>query len=422
MLSTCHAARRLPLRTFVCLIGGLLTGASLVGCASSQPTDTAKSASFWPPAPNEPRIQYLAGFEKSSDIEPPKSDLDKIILGKDPIQVLPIAKPYGVKMWKQKIYVCDISQHGLVILDLKQRLSTILGTTGAVRMQTPSDVAISSDGTKYVADLGRQAVFAYGPDDKYLATFLMPESKPVAIAVHGDELAVADFQGSRIVILNRYDGQQKRVVGSPGTEDGQFMRPLAVAYDKSGNIFVNDFMRCRISKFSPDGKFLKGFGGASTAAGDFIRPKHIAVDADETLFVVDAAFQNVQMIDGEGHVLTFFGSAGKHAGSMYLPAGICIVEDPEDVAMFKDFAHPAFDVQRLVLVTNQFGEAKVAVYGYGKLKAGKKVSDISGSRNVVPSGLDTNPATRDVPTTLPADLPPDAPRPGAPTPAATGAR
>ncbi len=375
----------------------------LTGCNSTPKESPAKAASFWPPTPSEPRIQYLTSFEKSSDIEPPKSELDKIIMGKEPQEVLPISKPYGVKMWQGKIYVCDISQHAVVVLDLRGRVTRMVGVTGAVHLQTPSDIAIAPDGTKYVADLGKPAIVVYNAADQYVATFTPPDSKPVGVAVRGNDLAVADYVGQRVLILDRFTGQVKRTVGKPGAEDGQFVRPLAVAYDKSGNLFVNDFMRCRIQKFSPEGKFLKGYGDISTATGDFIRPKHIAVDSEDILYVVDAAFQNVQMINATGRVLTFFGSAGGHPGAMFLPAGICITEDPKDLELFQNYAHPAFDVKRLILVTNQFGPAKVAVYGYGKLKEGKTLADIAGGRNAVPVGMD-NSATR--PTTLPA-LPPE---------------
>ena len=389
---------------------------NVVGCGNTTPAPTQpKAVSFWPPAPDEPRVQYLTSFEKSSDVEPPKTSLDKIIAGNDPQEVLPISKPYGVKIWQGKIYICDLKQHAVIILDLKNHVTRVMGVTGNFRLDTPTDIAIAPEGTKYVSDLARGAIAVFNASDQQVGLFTHADFKPVAVAVYNDELAVADFQAQRVEILDRSSGQVRRTVGSAGMEDGQFVRPLALAYDPQGNLVVSDVFKCRIQKFDRQGKVVKAFGGISATAGNFVRPKHIAIDRDNILYVVDAAFQNVQLIDPTGRTLTFFGSAGLHPGAMQLPAGICVTDDPQNLDLFKSFVHPAFDAQRVILVTNQFGGSKIGVYAMGKLKPGKTISDIATSRNNVPTGIDTGPGTT-LPTTLPA-LPADE---NAPLPAIPG--
>ncbi len=385
---------------------------AMAGCSNTPPPEQPKAASFWPPSPDEPRLQYLTSFEKSSDVEPPKSDLDRIIAGNEPQEVLPISKPYGLKMWQGKIYVCDLKQHAVVILDLKNHLTRVLGVTGNLHLDTPTDIAIAPDGTKYVSDMARGAIIVFNATDQQVGLFTHPGFKPVGVAVFNDELAVADFQAQRVEILDRVTGQSRRIVGGPGMDDGQFVRPLSLTYDTQGNLYVCDVFKCRVQKFDREGKIVKAFGTINATAGNFVRPKHIAVDSDGLLYVVDAAFQNVQLFDATGRTLTFFGSAGTHSGSMQLPAGICVTDDPQNVQLFKQYVHPAFDAQRLVLVTNQFGRSKVSVYALGKLKPGKTVADVASSRNAVPLGLDTGTGTTR-PTTLQA-LPPDDNNPHAP--------
>ena len=91
--------------------------------------------------------------------------------------------------------------------------------------------------------------------------------------------------------------------------------------------------------------------------------------------------------EGEkGQVLTFFGTPGTHPGAMYLPAGVCVHEG--DLELFKDKIHPAFQAERLVLVTNQFGPNKVTVYAMGHLRPGKTVQDIASSQGLIPAGVD----------------------------------
>jgi len=113
------------------------------------------------------------------------------------------------------------------------------------------------------------------------------------------------------------------------------------------------------------------------------------------------------MFDQLGHVYTFFGSAGAHPGAMFLPAGICVHEG--DMDLFSKYIHPAFEAQRLVVVTNQFGDNKVSVYALGHLKAGKTTADISESKGLVPTGTGDNPKLKGITGPLTSSTEPSAP-------------
>jgi DNA-binding beta-propeller fold protein YncE len=306
-------------------------------------------------------------------------------------------------MWQGKIYVCDTKQKAVVVLDVRKKITRMMGVTGN-KLDNPSDIAIGPEGVKYVTDTMRGAVVVFDANDQRLGAFTHDNFKPVAVAIYNDELAVADFQMQRVEIMDRSTGQVRRYIGSAGTDDGQFVRPLAVAYDKEGNLTVSDFMRCRIQKFDRAGKLIRATGEISTVAGNFVRPKHIAIDKDEYLYVVDAGFQNVQIFDSAGYLLTFFGTAGTHPGAMQLPAGICVDDDPQDLALFKDDVHPAFEADRLIIVTNQVGLNRVAIYALGKLKPGVTAADISPSRIVVPIAA-SQPTTQPKLGPLPEELP-----------------
>ncbi len=398
----------------------LLATVLIGGCATNKKDQpTTKPYAFWPQYPDEPRVQFIASYDASSDIAPQKSKMDQLIFGKEPEESAAVKKPYGVKMWNGRIYLCDLRASSIMILDLRKQQTLIMGRGGTDPLLRPSDITISADGYKYVADNARERVFVFDPDDRYVTSF-GADMKPVGIATAGDELYVCDFKSQRVLVLNRHNGTLLRTIGQPGGDPGQFIRPLGIAVDADGNIYVADVMTCRIQKFSPDGKLLLNFGTISANTGGLVRPKQIAVDREGLLYVVDAAFQNVQIFDQQGRVLTFFGSPGEHPGAMNLPAGISVHEG--DLDLFKKLIHPSFQAERLILVTNQFGDNKVSVYAFGHPKPGASMADFAASRGVVPTGtMDPSKLPGKGPTTGSTSAPsdPDSPVPGndaAPTP------
>lgn len=376
-------------RTVVCL-ASLLTASCLLlitGCSSTQQAApvTQKEYAFWPTYPDPPHIQYLTSFSRASDLAPPMSDLDKLIYGKETLKDLPINKPYGVDMHDGKIYVCDLRNDCVVILNLRTQKTYMMGTRGGQTLQNPNAISIASDGFKYVADMGRGRIFVFDQNDAYFTAFGPEGLKPAGVFVSKDELYVTDFNTSSVLVLNRHDGRLIRQIGEAGGAPGQFVKPVGVAVDPAGDIFVTDVIRCHVSRFKHDGTYVSTFGGMSDRVGGMVRPKHMAIDKDGIIYVVDASFQNVQLFNNVGNIYAFFGSAGGHPGAMNLPAGISIHEG--DLDLFQKYVHPDFVIHRLILVTNQFGPNRVAVYGLGELKPGKTPADVVSKKSTVPTGV-----------------------------------
>ncbi len=396
----------------VCITALLLASITLLGgCASTSSTGKKidvgnRVYSFWPQFPAEPRVQYLISYRYSSDITPSKSGLDSLIYGKDS-GALPITKPYGVELWNGQIYVCDIRNPGVVVLDLTKRQTRIMTTRGLGGMAQPTDIAIADDGMKYVADALRGVIFVFDAKERHVNSFGHEGFKPVGLATDGDRLYVCDFATQSVLVLNRHDGSTITTIGGPGGEDGKFIRPLGIDVDTQGNIWVADVIKCRLQKFDAQGTLLKAVGQISDNAGSFVRPKHLAVDQQNIVYVADAAFDNVQMFNEDGRVLMFFGSGGMHPGAMNLPAGVAT--SSTDIALFEQYIHPAFKADSVILVTNQFGPNKVAVYALGKLREGMTVDDIASNVADMSPGVqsegEANPLTDD----LPEEPTPDAP-------------
>ncbi len=377
-------------------IRGLLS-ACVCGCllaCSSTPTAVRHPASqepsgsyvFWPLFPEEPHVQFLRSFGGSGDVAPTKSSaLESIVFGKEVASEAMINKPYGVTMRDGKIYVCDMRAGSLVVLDLRKKQTRLVGVNGANRLTHPVAVAVADDGTIYVAESQRGAVVVFDARERYSHSLGFQKFKPVSLAIHADRLYACDMAGQTVQIFDRKSGKHLGAIGSVGDGDGQFRVPLGVATDAQGNVYVVDMMRGRVQKFSSDGRFLAGVGTVGDTPGSFARPKHIAVDAEGILYVVDAAFQNVQMFDSELRLLMAFGAAGPFPGAMNLPAGICVAEAGVD--LFAGTTHPGFAARRLIVVTNQFGPAKVSVYAMGEAREGYTAADLAKSAAKVSQGV-----------------------------------
>ena len=411
-------AQRNLYRAVPSLLAAILVG-MLAGCSSNQSAAQQKqNYSFWPQPPDEPRVQYLTSFQRSSDVTGKRGGFDEMIYGKE--AELPITSPYSLAMWKGKIYVCDTRSAGVTILDLKQKVTRIIGRSSAANVTKAADIAITPDGIKYVADTGRGAIVVFDAQDRYVITFAPANLNPVGIAVYGNELFVTDLKAQQVKVLDRGTGKVLRTIGSPGIEDGHFVRPLSIRIDKEGNLVVSDVMNARIQIFSRDGKHIGVTGERGRSYGELYRPKHLAIDSNNFLYVVDASFNNVQLFDEQRKFLMYFGSAGDHPGAMDLPAGVFVDEDPEDIALFQKYVHSAFQPERLVLVTNQNGPDRVAVYAQGHLLPGKTLMDVANVRASVGTGMETK-----APATQPGILPivpedagqksPSATQPAAPT-------
>ena len=332
------------------------------GCAT-QPVKR-EPAVYFPPAPALPRIQYLTAFNGLKDIEE-QSGFNRFVVGEK--LNLELDKPYGVAMYDGKIYVCDTNTT-VIVLDLKKKLfSSMTGAVGAGRLSQPVNITIEADGTKYVADPVRGQVVVFDRNDAYLRAIGEPGSwKPVDAAPFGDRLYVADNANGLVKVFDKLSGELLKTIGDQGDPAERLDRPTNLAFDRDGHLYVTDIGRFQVVVFDRDGHFQRTVGKIGDNPGHFARPKGTAIDRDGLLYAVDAAFNNVQIFSPEGRLLMFFGDAGLGPGGLMLPAKVAI--DEQNIDYFRSYAAPEFEIEYLVLVTSQFGDRKVSVYGFGHEK------------------------------------------------------
>ena len=337
----------------------------LGGCAVTPDNTETQQAGhvFYPAKPDQPRIQFLTTITgNDSYFQVEKSKFAQFVLGKEEKPKPSLGKPYGVALFDGKIYAVDTRGNGYVVFDLTSK--TIRLIDGMVK---PINITIGEDGTKYVTDTQLRQIKVFGRNDKLIQVFgVEGDIKPSDVAIIGDKLYVTDLQNQVVKVLNKSTGQVINQIGSPGSAEGHLFHPTNLAIDSKDNIYVSNTGNFRVDEFSPEGRFVRRMGQIGVEIGKFARPKGIAIDREDRIYVVDAAFQNVQVFNNEGRLLMFFGGPGVGPGQLYLPADIAI--DYDSTGYFQSYAAPGFELEYLILVSNQFGPNKINVYGFGSMR------------------------------------------------------
>lgn len=338
------------------------------GCATApEVVQSAPKAIFYPPEPDEPRLQFLASFSSSDDLEAPSGAFRKFVIG-DEKRTKPIVKPYGVAVFDNKIYVCDTVHNGIDVLDLERRKFEYFRPKEESQLIDPINLCFDAVGNMYVADSRRGQVIIFDKGGNYLGAIgKKSEFKPTDVLVRGDKIYICDLKTQSIKIFGLKDKQYLTGIPLEGAkEEAKLFSPTNIAVDEEGNLYVSDTGAFRVQKYGPEGEFLMSVGSHGDAPGQFARPKGVAVDREGRIYVVDAAFENVQIFDKEGKLLLFFAEPGASPASLVLPAGIVIDYSLKDY--FSLLADHSFEIEYLVLVTSQYGNRKLSIFGFGHKK------------------------------------------------------
>lgn len=331
-----------------------------VSCSGSKNTSNQNEPITYPSPPDEPRIQYLTSFSKSSDFSGEQSFFTSFITGEE--EPLPILKPYGLAVGKKKIFVCDSQLGGLEIMDMDDGTFGYFIPEDRGKLKQPINCFTDDAGYLYVADPERGQVIIFNPDLEYYAEIGDSTMiRPTDVFVTDRQIFVNDIKKQSVFVYDRSSRKYLKSIPSSSSDKNKLFSPTNI-YVYSDNIYISDIGDSKIKVYSLDGEYIRTIGTIGMAPGKFSRPKGIAVDKDENLYVVDAGFENVQIFDKEGKLLMYFGGSYSKSGDMWLPAKVVI--DYNNLDFFKDYVDPSFNLKYLIFVTNQFGPDKISVYGF----------------------------------------------------------
>ena len=151
-------------------------------------------------------------------------------------------KPVDVAVYGNRIYVIDLEQEQLFILDRESgRLIQAVGQKGD--FFKPSHVTTGPLGNVFVTDAFHFQIKKFSPDGLLLAS----------TGFHGDQI-------------------------------GGLARPKGAAVDKAGRLFVVDAAFENVQIFDDQGRVLLFFGGPGNAPGNLYLPAGIAIDEDNTAY------------------------------------------------------------------------------------------------------------------------------------------
>ena len=191
----------------------------------------------------------------------------------------------------------------------------------------PTDIAVDSAGTTFVADRGLP--FVVRLDTAGTLSIIPPQPPyyprlafPRGVAADGDRVFVAET-GNRSVQVFSPDGIP---LGSWDSVAGQFfLKPVGMGLDPCGRVYVADCGTNSVEAFFPNGTpFLRlesGLGAVNLSS-----PMDVAVNSTGCIFVADASHHAVRffMPNGTGFDAGGWGEAGQNHGQFRFPNGIAI--------------------------------------------------------------------------------------------------
>ena len=361
-------------RAGLALVTGILS--LLAGCATGPGENDGRKIIFFPPPPAAPRVQYLTSFSGGLDPDSVSGKFATFVIGQEE-SVAAILKPYGVAIASNQLFVCDTGARAVDILDLEQLTLRRFAPVGNSKLGVPINIALDTDGSRYVTDTARNQVLHFGADEQFLGALEGTASgnnaqRFTGVALAADRIYASDVNSHCVRVFDKATRQPlftipRNPLADEAAEPGRLFMPVNIALDQQGRVFVSDMAACRVKIFDADGKFLRTIGSQGDLAGQFARPKGIAVDREGRIFVVDAASQTCQIFDTEGRMLLSFGEPGGYPaediGTLNLPAAVCV--DYDHLARFQKFAAPGFVLEELIIISNQLGAQKISVFGLG---------------------------------------------------------
>jgi len=188
----------------------------------------------------------------------------------------------------------------------------------------PYGVAVSKTGVLYVTDTVQRRVFVIDPTAKKVS-FVGDSgqgrvSKPIGVALDEDgKVFVADAS------LNRgcgYDAEGNLAVAIG--HEGELENPSGLVIDASRKLlYVADSRKHVVLCYSSvDGTFVRQVGEPGKEQGQLSFPTNLAVDQQGRVYVADTMNFRVSIFDPEGRFLKAIGSMGDGVGDLSRPKGV----------------------------------------------------------------------------------------------------
>jgi DNA-binding beta-propeller fold protein YncE len=290
---------------------------------------TPKEPIVWPSRPDLPRYQYIGELvgEKNYLTDKREQSFWSSLLGLFVGQSRPriLLRPHnGFTATDGTVYVADTSRQAIFVFDnAANRLSLWEYAEPNIKFVSPVAVTAAPDNTIIISDAELGYLSRFDAQGKHLGTIGKGTiSRPTGVAVepHTGRIYVSDTTDHSIKVFGA-KGELLQVIGERGEKPGTFNYPtyLHIAADK---LFVTDAMNARVQILTLDGTPLQTIGTRGQYVGNTPRPKGVTTDSDGNIYVVESYFDHLLIFNPEGKFLLPIGGTGSDIGSFYLPAGV----------------------------------------------------------------------------------------------------
>jgi DNA-binding beta-propeller fold protein YncE len=196
------------------------------------------------------------------------------------------------------------------------------GAKPKIGFSTPMAIAVQGD-VVYVADGQNHSVYVLNLASRVFATISQagarPLEWPIDLAIRGESLLVADSSRGAVFVYD-FAGAYKAAVG-----DGALKRPSGIAVDRnSGDLWVVDSAAHDCKVFDSNGQLKRTFGQRGASAGQFNYPVGLGIHPEVGVAIADSMNFRVQLISSEGAPKAMFGQKGDAAGDFALPRDVAI--------------------------------------------------------------------------------------------------
>jgi DNA-binding beta-propeller fold protein YncE len=333
----------------------------------------------WPQPPSIARVKYTTYFsgekldlslyqpgakKKQSWMDRlAGAQTDKEIREEHPHFVL--IEPYGMAVnSKGELFVADEKVGAIFVFNTETKDVDMIKHGVHANFGRIIGLAIDDEDRIFVSDSKLRRVLVFNPKYEVIGQINSGLGSPAGLAIDNENrlLYVSDVGLDQVLVYDADTLNPIRKIGTTGhehelTTPGDFSKPVGVAVDSDGNLYVADTMNDRIEVFDADGQFIKTFGKAGDGPGYFARPKGVAIDSDDHIWVADGMQDRVQVFNKEGRLLTYLGGHGNLPGQFAALCGIAF--DKKNNRVFTSEQYPG-RVQEFRYVTEAEAAAEKA--------------------------------------------------------------
>jgi DNA-binding beta-propeller fold protein YncE len=180
-----------------------------------------------------------------------------------------------------------------------------------------------------VSDTAARRVFVFDPDKKTVGfvgeTGNSRLTKPVGVAVDDEgKVFVADATLDRVFGYSA-DGAVAIAIG----HEGELKNPSGLATDRARKrLYVADASMHQVLCYSTvDGELIRTIGNRGSEPGQFNFPTNLFVDRQGRVYVADTLNFRLQIFDADGNVVKVFGTQGDAPGTLNRPKGVGVDSD-----------------------------------------------------------------------------------------------